>query len=306
MDIPGVTIWRGGVNTWECDLMGHLNVRFHLAHAMEGLVGLAAALGMPRAFAPDATATLMVREHHVRFLREARAVDSLAMTGAVISMGECDSRLLQVTRHYDGAPSAVFQTEVAHVTPHQAQAFPWPQRTRAAAESLMVEVERAMGPRSLTPGAPMAEASLERADAAGLKCIAAGAILGEDCDAFGRMRTERFIGRIGDGYSAYVHDLRNCIEQAGVDPTRIGTAAVEFRLRYLEWPTAGDRVVLRSGAIEVGERTTTLIHWMLDPQTGRPWAQAEQVVLPFDMQTRKMIPLPEAVKERLRAAVVKL
>ena len=33
----GPVVWRGGVNTWECDEMGHMNVRFYLAKAMEGL-----------------------------------------------------------------------------------------------------------------------------------------------------------------------------------------------------------------------------------------------------------------------------
>ena len=47
-------VWRGGVNTWECDEMGHMNVRFYVANAMEGLVGLAAALGMPEAFKTNA------------------------------------------------------------------------------------------------------------------------------------------------------------------------------------------------------------------------------------------------------------
>ena len=28
----GLEVWRGGVNTWECDEMGHLNVRFYVAH----------------------------------------------------------------------------------------------------------------------------------------------------------------------------------------------------------------------------------------------------------------------------------
>ena len=63
---------------WECDAMGHLNVGFYVARSMEGLCSLAAELGMPHAFAPDARATLIVREQHIRFLREAgpdRGVD---------------------------------------------------------------------------------------------------------------------------------------------------------------------------------------------------------------------------------------
>ena len=34
--------------------MGHMNVRFYVVRALEGLVGLAAAMGMPHAFAPNA------------------------------------------------------------------------------------------------------------------------------------------------------------------------------------------------------------------------------------------------------------
>jgi acyl-CoA thioester hydrolase len=303
---PGLEVWRGGVNTWECDRMGHLNVRFHVAHACEGLVGLAAGLGMPRAFAPSGASTLLVREHHVRFLREARPTDSLTMTAGVLDLGDSDGWLHQLNRHDDGAPAAAFRTHVEHVTSEEGRPFPWPERIRARAESLMVQADPKAGPRSLEPGGPMAGASLERADAAGLSCIARGAILVQDCDVFGRMRPEMFIGRISDGYSAYAHSLRKVIEDSGVDAERIGTAAVEFRLRYLDWPRAGDRVELRSGVIEVGERTNTLIHWLLDPETGRPWGQAEQVVLPFDLAERKMIALPQAVRERLQARTVKV
>jgi acyl-CoA thioester hydrolase len=56
-----IEVWRGGVAAWEADEMGHLNVGFYVAKAMEALAGLAAELGMPRAFAPAAEATLVVR-----------------------------------------------------------------------------------------------------------------------------------------------------------------------------------------------------------------------------------------------------
>ena len=37
-DSKGLEVWRGSVNTWECDQMGHLNVRFYVARSAEGLV----------------------------------------------------------------------------------------------------------------------------------------------------------------------------------------------------------------------------------------------------------------------------
>ena len=52
-------IWRGGVNTWECDEMGHMNVRFYVVKAVEGLASLAALVGLPEAFCADATSTLL-------------------------------------------------------------------------------------------------------------------------------------------------------------------------------------------------------------------------------------------------------
>ena len=33
-------LWRGNANTWECDELGHLNVRFYMAKAQEALGGL--------------------------------------------------------------------------------------------------------------------------------------------------------------------------------------------------------------------------------------------------------------------------
>ena len=87
-----VEVWSGGVNTWECDEMGHLNVRFWVAKAMEALAGLSRLMGMPDAFASGGGATLAVRDLHMRFLREARAGACLWASGGVIALGVLTSR----------------------------------------------------------------------------------------------------------------------------------------------------------------------------------------------------------------------
>src|SRR3954470_4767757 len=79
-----IEVWRGGVNAWDCDGMGHLNVRNYVAFAMEGLAGLAAELGLPGAFRPGAPSTVVVRDHHLRFLREAREGAVLHMRAGVV------------------------------------------------------------------------------------------------------------------------------------------------------------------------------------------------------------------------------
>ena len=174
-DSLGVEIWRGGVNTWECDEMGHMNVRFYVTRAMEGLVGLAAALGMPKAFAPDAGASLLLREQHIRFLREARPGGLLHMRGAVIEMGETDAQVLQVLYHSDtGEPAASFVSRVGHVTALGGRPFAWPRQARERAERLTVAIPTYAAPRGVDLGPFESRASLDRSAALGLTPIALG------------------------------------------------------------------------------------------------------------------------------------
>ena len=44
------TLWRGSCNQWDCDEMGHMNVRVYVEKQLEGLAVFAHALGMPHAF----------------------------------------------------------------------------------------------------------------------------------------------------------------------------------------------------------------------------------------------------------------
>lgn len=299
--LPGVEIWRGGVNTWDCDEMGHMNVRHYVVRAQEGLIGLAAELGLPNAFSPHANATLLVKEHHIRFLREAHAGAPLTMLGGVIEMGDTDARLLQLLIHpATGELAATFQTTVVHATPREGQPFPWPKIARERAKALMVEVPEKARARSLdlSPFAPTA--SLARADALKLSRIGLGGLLPTDCDLYGRMRAEQFIGRVSDGIGAFIHPFRDLVvEHAEHRPARMGGAVLEYRIAYLAWPRIGDRIDIRSGLVGTDPRTMRVVHWMLDPATGEPWGTSEAVAITFDLDARKVVPVTDAARAAL-------
>jgi acyl-CoA thioester hydrolase len=301
----GVEIWSGGVNTWECDEMGHLNVRFWVAKALEGLGGLAAKLGMPRAFSAGGEATLVVREKHMRFLREARAGAALTMTGGVVELGEADARLLLVMRHLNGEPAATFQMVVAHATSRDLRPFPWPQRVRDAAAGLTVEIPPYAAARSIDLAPAKATASLAQADKLGLVRIGLGVIQPQECDVFGRMRGEMFIGRVSDGVGRLFGETRPGPDLApGEPPPRIGGAVLEYRVLHLGWPRAGDHVELRSGFGGADRRTRRAFHWMVDPVSGEPWASAEAVVISFDLDARKVVTISEAAHAAYLAQAV--
>lgn len=301
--LPGVEIWRGGVNTWDCDEMGHMNVRHYVVRAQEGLIGMAAELGLPHAFSPHANATLLVKEQHIRFLREAHAGAPLYMLGGVIEMSETEARILQLLIHpASGELAATFQTTVVHATPRDGQPFPWPKVARERAEALMVAVPERAQARSidLSPFTPTA--SLARANALGLARIGLGGLLPSDCDVFGRMRTEQFIGRVSDGIGTFIHPFRDVVvEHAEHKPQRMGGAVLEYRIVHLAWPRAGDRIEIRSGLLGTDARTMRVVHWMLDPATGEPWGTSEAVAITFDLDARKVVPVSDAARAALAA-----
>lgn len=297
-----IEVWGGGVNTWECDEMGHLNVRFWVAKSFEGLAGLAAQLGMPRAFTAGAESTLVVREQHIRFLREARAGAGLIMAGGVVEIGETDARLLLVIRHLSGEPAATFQVVVSHVTSTDLRPFPWPARIREAAQALKVEVPAFAAARGLdlAPVVPMA--SHAKALELNLTRIGMGVIQPTECDVFGRMRGEMFIGRVSDGVNRLFGETRPGPEPLpGEAAKNVGGAVLEYRVLHLDWPRAGDSIELRSGFAGVETRTRRVLHWMVDPVSGRAWASAEAVVISFDLDARKVVDIPPAAQAVYRA-----
>jgi acyl-CoA thioester hydrolase len=293
-DLPGKEIWRGGVTPWQCDEMGHMNVQFYLAIASQGLAGLAAMLGMPHAFTAGASSTLRVREHHIRFLKEARAGAGLVMTGGLVDIAETEATLLQLLFHVTGEPAAAITVKVEHVTPRELRAFPWTRATRERIEAMRIEAPEFARPRSIAIEPVETMASLKQAEALGLPVVAGGAVMPADCDVFGRMLPEHLLNRI---YASVGHMLRPSQEallQAQPEyQGRLGGAAVEYRAVYHAWPRAGDRVELRSAHLALTAKARRVVHWLLDPTTGRPWASGEVVSLFLDLQARRSLTLSD-------------
>ena len=282
--------------------MGHMNVRFYVARAAEGLVGLANALGVRGAFRERANSTLLVRDHHIRFLREARSRAPLHMVAGVLEMGECEARFLQLLIHSTtGELAASFQTVVAHVTTFDERPFPWSQATRRLGDDLRISVPERAAPRSLDLAPSAGRANLAEAEALGLIRLATGAISAGDCDAFGRMRADLFIGRVSDGIPGLSAALRaGAGGAAGRSPDSVGGAVLEYRLAYHAWPRAGDRFEIRSGLTDVQDRTLHWTHWMLDPETGGAWGSSQAVAVALDLTARKIIPVSPQDQALLR------
>jgi acyl-CoA thioester hydrolase len=296
-------LYQGSVNAWECDDGGHLNVRFHLERAMVGLAHMAHALEMPGAFMASAGATLVPVEAHIRFLKEARPPAPLNMHGGVVQLGESEGTFCLDMRHGDGGPSSVFTIRAAHVDTRGFRPFPWSHRTRTAAKQLACKLPAHAQPRSMNLSKSIADASLANAKAIGALRIGATLCQPADCDAFGRMRTEHFMGRVSDSVPNFLQQWRRETANSNAGTVAAG-AVVEARLVMRRWPHAGDLLEVYSGVSEVAGKTMRLAHWICDPATGNAWASLEVVALTFDTMTRKALEPPPEARAAMQARAI--
>lgn len=293
---PPLETWRGCCNAWDCDEMGHMNVRHYVGRWSEGLAALAASLGLPRAFAAEASDTIIPVDQHIRFLAEARAGDPLAMRAGVLAHGETDATIYQELRHADGRLAATYVTRVQHVDAVELRPFAWSQRTRPLLAQFACKAPAESQARSIALDAvPAADASLARAEALGMPTTGRGLVQRSELDAFGRARPDLFIGRISDAAPNIFAAWRAEAAQAAGGGERFGGAVVEYRVVYRGWPRDGALIEIRSGVVEVAEKFQRLVHWALDPVSGAAYATAEAVALTFDLRTRKAV-APDAAR----------
>jgi acyl-CoA thioester hydrolase len=159
-----------------------------------------------------------------------------------------------------------------------------------------------MTPRSLSDTPPSAALSVAAANALGLQEIGRGRINRDELDAFGRMRAEFGIGKVSD---SVIHFSDGFPEQwqafARGEPLTVASAVLEARLNFRHFPAQGEGYVLRSGLKSVTDKVRTLIHWALDPVSGKPLWSMEAVACMLDLETRRLAPVSREQLKQLQS-----
>jgi acyl-CoA thioester hydrolase len=302
-----VEVWRGCVNAWECDHVGHLNTRYYVARVEQGLAALAQRLGLADAVDGAAGHPLFVKAQHMRFLREARAGAALHATAQVLRWGRDDADVLFLLHHsVSDRVAATFRLSLAYVERGSGRPEPWPAQATRAAAALTCEAPSEAKPRSVSLDGAEVTASLERARQLGLRTTGLGTIMPDVCDTHGHWRLSGFMGRVADS----IPHLRNgewrdvLARTTPGGPLRVGSALVEFQTVHVRWPRIGDGCEVRSALAGCTDRVTYSSHWLLDPETGAPWASVRTVGIALDLDARRALPLSSEAQAAFRAASV--
>lgn len=291
-----IELYRGSVNTWECDEMGHMNVRFYVAKQWEGLAIMAPFLGLSRSFRPKASSTLVPFDQHIRFMKEIHPGRPIHMVGGVLDWTDDSVLLYQELRHsVSGDTAAAFRTWVRHTETASGKSFAWRQKTIDAFENLRIDAPEHTLPRSIEPDGDIVSPQIAvaaTADALGIPVIGRCSVPASHCDTHGRMLPEHFIGRVSDSVPNLMAAWRDEVAAAAAskgETVRSGAAVLEYRLRYRRWPVAGDIIEVRTGLGRVQPKVHSLVHWLTNPVTGRVYCTSEAVAVTFDLDTRKVI-----------------
>jgi acyl-CoA thioester hydrolase len=297
----GIETYRGNVNTWECDEMGHMNVRFYLAKAEEAIIILLAEMGYSPAELTRQNLRALSMDYHVRFLTELHPGAGVYATAGIIEARSDHLRIFVDLRHAQGhMPAATFNV-IVQLQDDTDRFMSWPPGIIAKAEQFAVELPPFATPRSLDLEPSQATATKEQSEKLNLHQINLGIVHRDQCDLTGEMKAEWFMGRVSDGIGNLIRTFN---PERGQKNSNVGGAALEYRIIIRKRPRPGDILAVRSGLAAVGDKTITMCHWMIDMESGEAVATMAAAAASLDIKERKIIPNSDERKKAMQPHLV--
>ena len=278
--------FRGTVNTWECDDVGHMNVQFYVARASDAVFYLRHALGLSPSRIRAERRAMVALEEHLRFHRELRAGDIMHMRSRPVEIRE--KTLVSFHELFNSATGETSATIVAvsgHFDLEKRKLIPWRDEARERAAPFLGPLPSHAEPRSVPREKRLPDIRL--ADAQHFIEIYRGAVMPWECDDFGHMNTRFYMSRFSDGaghlWQALGFDKRTMQEK------RRGTVVLELRLNYIREVRSGAMLVVRSTLTHLEGKTLTFTHFMFDAETGELAATGEAVAIMLDLDARRTV-----------------
>ena len=273
---PGgfIETYRGVVYRWELDHNDHFTVAYYFQRFGDAGHAMLATLGLE-------PARFETAEVYVRYLRELRAGDLMHVASGVIDADR------------DGftAGHKLFNSETGEVA--------------ALVEQRFAGKAPALDGRRVAWDGPARERRPHPTSFEGFAEAARDTIKPSELDAAGRV-----------ALSAYIHRFSaangHATARFGITPTyqrdaRRGFSTFEFQLALGSHDVrAGDLVRVRSALVHVGSSSMRLLHRMTSDRTGEEVATLEQAGVHLDMDARRATPLPDDIRTRALAALVRV
>ena len=285
--------WAGECSAWECDELGHMNMRHYVHKVDEARAGVLIQLGLIHAHRPGTASSARVRDLHIKYQGEARPGNPLRIDSAVLALGETDVRLCHIMTHRDGRIAATVTETVEHLYLPDMRSFPWPARFRAAAQARIATLPAPAKPRNIDANHVHVGLDLDALEAAGASVIGAGVFSKAEIDITGRVTMGSFFGRTTSTI-AWFRDGWPEFEDPAYQAGGMSAALLEMRAVMHRWPKRGDAYVYVPAMTGANAYTREFVHNLLDPVTGESWCSMQASGCKFDLKARKLVKATEA------------
>ncbi|WP_156811904.1 thioesterase family protein [Robiginitomaculum antarcticum] len=263
---PMPLTWVGECSAWECDELGHMNMRHYVYKFAQARARFAYTLNLPEAVEYGATSQIRPTDCHIRYLAEARPGAPLLIRSGVLALSDHGADILHIMYHVDGRPAATLRETVEHISQRTLGLFEWPQRTRDAAQGNMTTLPDFARPRGVDLNAAPQRPDAEQVKAWGQNYIGTGVFLPEEADSFGRIAQPALFGRVT---STVGHFDQAWPENYDADNYgKISGALLEARLAFGPDALPGQAYDFYSGIQAVTENVRTLVHIMVNAEDG--------------------------------------
>jgi acyl-CoA thioester hydrolase len=285
-----VPTYATAVNTWQCDENAHLNVQFYTEFGHEASAHLMASLGLGRRAQVVAGLAVRAAQDHIRYLREFRVVDPVAVRSAPVEVGEYHLVVYHEIRNTtDDAIASTIRRRIVSDRP-------WPAAFRTAAEAARIELPTAARPRGVGDS-ELPDLTLADARRVGLTEVGRSTIKPFECDENGELLPRHQTGRYSDGAPILWNHMG--FDRAAMQQRQEGSVVVEMMQDYRRPLVAGDAAIVMSGLADHGDKIVKLAHFIFEAETGTLAACAEAVGVKFDQKIRKVMTFSEEERARL-------
>jgi acyl-CoA thioester hydrolase len=270
-----IETYRGTVFRWEVDDNDHFTVAYYLARISDASVAMLHALGI----GPTPTVDCFIR-----YQKELRVGDIMHIDSAVIAVDAYG--IVLGHKLFESAAGELCTTVEQRLAP-----------------ALEPSARRTLEARRLAWDGPARDVRPRPRSVDGFRDSSRDTVKPSEIDLTGQLSLSAAVHRFS-GSNAHV------LASFGVTPAYMreshrGFSTFEFQLGLQGEVQAGDPLVVRSALVHVGNSSLRFFHTMLDERSGTEVASLEQSGVHFDQDRRRPAPLPDELRARAQALLVK-
>lgn len=281
----------------QIDQLGHMNVRFYLAHTLAGARELLKRIGLPGPTDSDGPTRTQFTDLYTRHYHEQLEGASLEVWGGVLEVRDAEIRLYFELRNPDrGELAATFAFRGRHEDVKSGGLVDIGDEIALAAERASVDWPKHGQPRSLDLNRTPPAQSLSKLKSMGLGNRPMHVVKESACDAHGVYRVDAFQDLVwaSDGINNEEDWLRT-LENGD----RMAFATMESRFTLHELPRVGARVQSYWATVGIVGKSSRETFWVFDLDREALLATASFADVAFNVTTRRAIEIPDFERVRL-------